>query len=74
MAGKLLKDTKDIENEKLNKNSKIEEDNIYKIDIDTNDADIKKIPDNEEEIDEIFGNVNKWLKDSEKEIAEKKSK
>ena len=74
MAGKLLKDTKDIENEKLNKNLKIEEDNIYKIDIDTNDADIKKIPDDEEEIDEIFGNVNKWLKDSEKEIAEKKSK
>lgn len=61
MAGKLLKNTKEIEEEKLNKNANFEENNIYKIDDD-------------EEIDEIFGNVNKWLKDAEEEIAEKNTK
>ena len=69
MAGKLLKETKDIE--KMNKNSNVDEDNIYKIDTDIN---IKKIEDDENEVDEIFGNVNQWLKDAEEEITEKKSR
>ena len=60
MAGKLLKDTKD--KKKLNKNSNVQDsdvsDNIYKIETDDN------------EVDEIFGNVNKWLKDAEEEIEE----
>ncbi len=64
MAGKLLKDTKD--KKKLNKNSNVQDsdvsDNIYKIETDDN------------EVDEIFGNVNKWLKDAEEEVAEKKSR
>lgn len=65
MAGKLLKDTKDSENKKLNKKTDIKDDNIdniYKIDTDDN------------EVDEIFGNVNKWLKDAEEEIAQKKTR
>ena len=65
MAGKLLKDTKDSENKRLGKNTDVKDDNIdniYKIDTDDN------------EVDEIFGNVNKWLKDAEEEIAEKKAR
>lgn len=71
MAGKLLKETKDIEKNKATRNVKNEEDNIYKIDTNVS---IKKIEDNEDEIDEIFGNVNKWLNDAEDEIEKKKSK
>ncbi len=70
MAGKLLKETKDTEKKKLKRNSEVEEDNIYKIDTDIN---VKKVEE-EDEVDEIFGNVNKWLKDAEEEIEEKKSK
>lgn len=116
MAGKLLKETKDIEIKKKKRNNKINDDNIYKIDLDIeqdetqnkmqdeiqsvekmtnydegqqlkenkkaktrktkakNDIDnnIRKIEDDDDEIDEIFGNVNRWLKDGEDEIAEKK--
>lgn len=35
---------------------------------------IRKIEDEDEEIDDIFGNVNKWLKDAEEEIIENKTK
>ena len=35
---------------------------------------IIKIEDDEDEIDEIFGNVNKWITDAEEEIAEKKQR
>ena len=70
MAGKLLKETKDTEKKKLKRNSEVEEDNIYKIDTDIN---VKKVEE-DDEVDEIFGNVNKWLKDAEEEIEEKKSK
>ena len=116
MAGQLLKETKDIEIKKKKRNNKINDDNIYKIDLDIeqdetqnkmqdeiqsvekmtnydegqqlkenkkaktrktkakNDIDnnIRKIEDDDDEIDEIFGNVNRWLKDGEDEIAEKK--
>ena len=34
MAGKLLKETKDIEVKKKKRNNKIDDDNIYKIDLD----------------------------------------
>ena len=71
MAGKILKETKDIDKKKTKQNADIEEDNIYKIDTDIN---VKKIEEDENEVDEIFGNVNKWLKDAEEEIAEKKSR
>lgn len=101
MAGKLLKETKDIENKKKKNNKKVEEDNIYKIDLDIPQNDqqsimqeelkdseqLEKIPkaktkakndntiikiDDDDEIDEIFGNVNKWLKDAENEVIEKR--
>lgn len=118
MAGKLLKETKDIEVKKKKRNNKINDDNIYKIDLDIeqneqdtmldelqvaepiinyaeeeqeeqleedkkaktrktktkakNDNSIIKIEDDEEEIDEIFGNVNRWLKDAEDEVTEKR--
>ena len=71
MAGKLLKETKDIEKKKTKSSPNVEEDNIYKIDTDIN---VKKIEDDENEVDEIFGNVNKWLKDAEEEIVEKKTR
>lgn len=60
MAGKLLNND-DLDNL----------DDVYKI---NTDIDIKKIDENDDEVDEIFGNVNKWLKDAEEEIAEKKSR
>ena len=118
MAGKLLKETKDIEVKKKKRNNKINDDNIYKIDLDIeqneqdtmldelqvaepiinyaeeeqleedkedkkaktrktktkakSDKSIIKIEDDEEEIDEIFGNVNRWLKDAEDEVTEKR--
>lgn len=68
MAGKLLRNTKDAGKMKKSKN---DEDNIYKIDT---DLDINVAKTEDEEIDEIFGNVNKWLQDAEEEIVEKKSK
>lgn len=68
MAGKLLKETKDTEKKRRSKKKEV--DNIYVIDTESN---IKTIEDDEEEIDEIFGNVNNWLKDAE-EVVEKKSK
>ncbi len=71
MAGKILKETKDTDKKKTKKNADVEENNIYKIDTDIN---VKKIEEDENEVDEIFGNVNKWLKDAEEEIAEKKSR
>ena len=123
MAGKLLKETKDIEVKKKKRNNKVKEDDIYKIylDLEQNvpqyelrdedkfiqnfaeeqleedieestktatkkvttkrtkskveeDNSIIKIDDEEEEIDEIFGNVNKWLKDAEDEVIEKRPK
>ena len=118
MAGKLLKETKDIEVKKKKRNNKIDDDNIYKIDLDVaqneqgieqdliqdveqlayydeeeqleenqkaktkkkstkekvkSDSGIRKIEDDDDEIDEIFGNVNKWLKDAE-EVIEKRPK
>ena len=71
MAGKILKETKDIEKKKIQRNSSAEDDNIYKIETDIN---VKKIEDDDSEIDEIFGNVNKWLKSAEEEVEEKKSR
>ncbi len=76
MAGKILKETKETK-----RNAKVEENNIYKLDTDMLDTDkldtdvsVRKIEDDDSEIDEIFGNVNKWLKDAEEDIEEKKSK
>lgn len=101
MAGKLLKETKDKKIRKVDKNS-IDEENIYKIDFDQDNLDLKeeiadeisetsnkeikttktrntkkkstsknkniiKVVDDDEEIDEIFGNVNRWLTDDELE-------
>lgn len=119
MAGKLLKETKDIEVKKKKRNNKIDDDNIYKIDLDVaqneqgieqdliqdveqlayydeeeqleenqkaktkkkstkekvkSDSGIRKIEEDDDEIDEIFGNVNKWLKDAEEEVIEKRPK
>lgn len=119
MAGKLLKETKDIEVKKKKRNNKIDDDNIYKIDLDIaqneqgieqdvvqdveqlayydeeeqieenqkaktkktsakakvkSDSGIRKLEDDDDEIDEIFGNVNKWLKDAEEEVIEKRPK
>ena len=119
MAGKLLKETKDIEVKKKKRNNKIDDDNIYKIDLDIaqneqgieqdvvqdveqlayydeeeqieenqkaktkktsakakvkSDSGIRKIEEDDDEIDEIFGNVNKWLKDAEDEVIEKRPK
>ena len=119
MAGKLLKETKDIEVKKKKRTNKIDDDNIYKIDLDIaqneqgteqdvlqdveqlayydeeeqleenqkaktkktstkakvkSDSGIRKIEDDDDEIDEIFGNVNKWLKDAEDEVIEKRPK
>lgn len=71
MAGKILKETKDIEKKKTKRNSSAEENNIYKIETDIN---VKKIEDDDSEIDEIFGNVNEWLKSAEEEVEEKKSR
>ncbi len=70
MAEKTLKETKDTEKKKTRNSSKtIEEENIYKID--TNDS-IRKIDEDDDEIDDIFGNVNKWLQDAENEVIEKR--
>ena len=72
MAGKTLKETKEAEKKKTrNSSNAIEEENIYKID--TNDS-IRKIEEDDDEIDDIFGNVNKWLKDAENEVIEKKTR
>ena len=66
MAGKTLKETKEAEKKKTrNSSNAIEEENIYKID--TNDS-IRKIEEDDDEIDDIFGNV----KDAENEVIEKK--
>ena len=70
MAGKTLKETKDAEKNKIKRNSDVDEENIYKIDTDVN---IRKIED-DDDVDEIFGNVNKWITDTEEEIAEKKQR
>lgn len=70
MAGKTLKETKEAEKKKTrNSSNAIEEENIYKID--TNDN-IRKIDEDDDEIDDIFGNVNKWLQDAENEVIEKR--
>ena len=126
MAGKLLKETEDMQVNKIkkvNKSNKKSIDNdekdIYKIDFDQDDLDLKgeestnievveadkdkpkktrtsktakaktktskkskdssnkniiKVVDDEEEIDEIFGNVNKWLTDDELEESVKAQK
>lgn len=72
MAGKTLKETKEAEKKKTrNSSNAIEEENIYKID--TNDS-IRKLEEDDDEIDDIFGNVNKWLKDAENEVIEKKTR
>ena len=82
MAGKILKETKDV-SKKNKKNNEIEEENIYKIDLD-NEKKIRTIEDDEDEIDEIFGNVNRWLtednleenliKEKEKNVKKKRLK
>lgn len=82
MAGKILKETKDV-SKKNKKNNEIEEENIYKIDLD-NEKKIRTIEDDEDEIDEIFGNVNRWLtednleenliKEKEKSVKKKRLK
>ena len=110
MASKLLKETKDTEINNKKQKARVENDDIYKIDLeleqDNQNAEqftqqeekekpkkaskakvqstkkrtrvkkednIIKIEDDEDEIDEIFGNVNKWLKDAE-EVIENKPK
>ena len=74
MAGKILKETKDINT--INTKVENDDENIYKLDTDKLDikSNVRKIEEDDNEIDEIFGNVNKWLKDAEDEIVEKKSK
>lgn len=82
MAGKILKETKDV-SKKNKKNNEIEEENIYKINLD-NEKKIRTIEDDEDEIDEIFGNVNRWLtednleenliKEKEKSVKKKRLK
>ena len=81
MAGKTLKKTKDTDTKETRITARIENEeenmeNIYKLDTDNIDKNskVRKIEDDDSEVDEIFGNVNKWLKDAEDEIAEKKSK
>ncbi len=66
MAEKKIRETK----AKIDKNNIEEENNIYKIDIEPeekNNKNVIKVIDDEEEIDEIFGNVNKWLAEEELE-------
>lgn len=60
MAEKKIRKTK----AEIDKNNIEEENDIYKIDIEPkkkNNKNVIKVIDDEEEIDEIFGNVNKWL-------------
>ena len=66
MAEKKIRETK----AEIDKNNIEEENNIYKIDIEPeekNNKNVIKVIDDEEEIDEIFGNVNKWLAEEELE-------
>ena len=61
MAGKLLKETKDTQPKKRRAKKDIEEDNVYKMNFDNENNNIIKVVDDDDEIDDIFGNVNKWL-------------
>ena len=66
MAEKKIRKTK----AEIDKNNIEEENDIYKIDIEPeekNNKNVIKVIDDEEEIDEIFGNVNKWLAEDELE-------
>lgn len=74
MAGKLLKDTKDVQTKKRKQNKNIDDNDIYKIDLDNDN--IIKVVDDDDEVDEIFGNVNKWLTDDnlEKNVKSAKEK